>query len=467
MERKGPGPSDWLLDALDPFGVGPFLLQPRGRALLAWAAASIGAAIALYLAWTGYNHPERPDGNAGHVYIDFAGQWLMGRMMVRGEGHYLYRREHLADALQDGYPREDADAVLGWLIESEEENHAGVSGPLYPPIHGLLFYPLGLLPPQPAYRVAQVVNLLLTFVIGFLAWKLTHGRVWASVAVGVLLLFPGYNGAISLGQNALLSLALLAFGWLLISRNRPWLGGAVWGLLAFKPVWAASFFLVPLLMRRWRVCVAMLLTGLALAVLTLPLVGWQTWLDWLTVGRAATVHYGTDESWIFLSRDLLGIPRRWLLDFSPEGRATNPDRPLPNILGMALWLTVAGATVLVALWRWRRPAESSGPAAAFLLLGAWLSCFHFMYYDVLLAALPVCLLFMEPRRGRAIGRVWKLLPPIVLVLLIVLPHMCDWIDYRMGGGRQTFHYPPFDTFCLLALWIGCGWRWLRTPEPSL
>src|SRR5262249_49005765 len=28
----------------------------------------------------------------------------------------------------------------------------------------------------------------------------------------------------------------------------------------------------------------------------------------------------------------------------------------------------------------------------------WLSCFHFMYYDVLLSALPVFLLFTEPRR---------------------------------------------------------------------
>ena len=29
---------------------------------------------------------------------------------------------------------------------------------------------------------------------------------------------------------------------------------------------------------------------------------------------------------------------------------------------------------------------------AFVLLGAWLSCYHFMYYDVLLAALPIFLL---------------------------------------------------------------------------
>ena len=41
---------------------------------------------------------------------------------------------------------------------------------------------------------------------------------------------------------------------------------------------------------------------------------------------------------------------------------------------------------------------TDGPAAAFVLLGAWMMCYHFMYYDVLLAALPVALLFMQPRR---------------------------------------------------------------------
>ena len=277
--------------------------------------------------------------------------------------------------------------------------------------------------------------------------------------------FPGYNGAISLGQNALISLALLAFGWLLTARGRPWLGGIVWGLLAFKPVWAASFFLVPLLTRRWRMAAAMLLTGLALALLTLPFVGWQTWMDWLAVGRAASAHYATDETWIFLSRDLQGVPRRYLLDFTADGIAANPDRLLPNLLGIGSWLAVVGLTVLLALWRWRRPAGVDGPAVAFLMLGAWLGCFHFMYYDTLLAALPVCLLLAAPLR-------WWLRNPVpttLLVLLIALPHAADGIDYLRTAGRPTYHLPPFDTFCLVALWAWCGWHWLwvGTDDPSV
>jgi arabinofuranan 3-O-arabinosyltransferase len=452
--------------------LGPFVLRRRVRAVLAWAAVFVVAGLFFYSAWTGYDRPNHPQGNIGHVYIDFSGQWLMGRMLVRGEGSFLYDKAHLYQALREAYQPDDAATIDGWLIESKER--PGVGGPLYPPIEALLCYPLGLLPPQPAYRIVQVVNFSLTFVIGFLAWKLTRGRLWASVAVGVLMAFPGYGGAISLGQNSLLSLALLLLGWLLMDRGRPWSGGVVWGLLAFKPVWAVTFFVVPLLMRRWRVCVAMALTGIALILLTLPFVGWQTWLDWLTVGRAASAHYAIDEPWIFLSRDLLGVPRRYLLHFT-DNVATDSNRLLPDRLGLGLWLTVAALTIFVGLWRWPRPAGFSGTPAVFLLLGAWLSCFHFMYYDVLLAALPVYLLLEDPihRRWASGGRKLPdlstrsgaaLRPPLALLALFFLvPHIADGIDYLVTNGRPIFHSPPFDTFILLALWAWCGWQWLREP----
>jgi hypothetical protein len=445
---------------------GQFLMRSRVRAVLAWAAVSVASVLFFWYAWTGYNRPNHPEGNIGHVYIDFAGQWLMGRMLACGEGRFLYNKAHLNEALRDAYRPHDAEMIDSWLIESEDR--PGVGGALYPPIHALLFYPLGLLPPQPAYRLVQCLNLLLTFAIGFLAWELTRGRLWASVAVGVLLGFPGYGGAISLSQNSLLSLALLLLGWLLMDRGRPWLGGAVWGLLAFKPVWAVTFFLVPALMRRWRVCAAMALTGLALILLTLPFVGWHTWLDWLAIGRVASAHYAIDENWIFLSRDLQGIPRRYLFHFA-EGRAIDGDWFLPGRLGLALWLTVAALTVFVALWRWRRPAGFSGIPAAFLLLGAWLSCYHFIYYDVLLAALPVYLLLAEPRLWNGLltlpqpERLCNATPLVLLALFFLVPHTADGIDYLVTNGKPIFHSPPFDTFCLLALWAWCGWRWLREP----
>src|SRR5439155_1690246 len=48
-----------------------------------------------------------------------------------------------------------------------------------------------------------------------------------------------------------------------------------------------------------------------------------------------------------------------------------------------------------------------GTGTAFVLLGAWLCCFHFMFYDTLLSSLGVFVLLQEPRR---------FLRPVLLVL---------------------------------------------------
>ena len=144
-----------------------------------------------------------------------------------------------------------------------------------------------------------------------------------------------------------------------------------------------------------RTCLAMALIGAALAASTLPVVGLQTWRDWLAVGKEASDLYSHDESWIFLSRDLLGIPRRYLLDFRPEAPTREPYPLAAGLIGWGMLIGVLEATVRLAVQRRREARAASGPAAAFLLLGAWMSCYHFMYYDVLLAALPLVLLLAD------------------------------------------------------------------------
>jgi hypothetical protein len=458
MGNAFPGLRERLLDWLDPARLGGVLVRPRTRYVLSWVLALAAGTVALSYAWAWASKPGRADGNDGHVNIDFGGQYLLARMVVLGRGPQLYDRDAQRRVLEASYPSGDAQELFDSTIaRNGPEDPAGrVGGPLYPPVQALLFAPLGVLPPQTAYRVVQVTNLALVFVAGWLICSLTGGRVWWPVAATLLMVFPGFAGAINLGQNPVLSLTLLLLGWWLLGRGRPGLGGVSWGLLAFKPVWAAAFFLAPLLTRRWRFASAMLLTGLALGALTLPVVGWQAWLEWLAVGRLASQEYHHFESWVILSRDLLNLPHRWLLHFDHE-LAADPGRPLPTLLGWALWLAVVGATAFVALARRRAPAPLDGPPAAFILLGAYLSCYHFMYYDVLLAALPVCLLFTGPGSYREV-RFWP--PAVLLALLIALPYLCAFLD-------PTHHYPPCDTFCLLALWGWSGWSWLDTAPDEV
>ncbi len=534
-----------------------FLLHPLTRYVVAWTLTLAGAGALLYVAWILFDdqpNPEHPDhvrrdGNRGHCTIDFGGQYLMGRMVVRGYGRHLYHRNYQRQVLQESYPRadedpfqdkSDAENLMIWTM-GEDDPDAGkviasllvpmaavdapelagllaasapewtesqlrhvtaeqIGGPLYPPVHALYFYPLAFLKPATAYRVTQIINLLLAFAAGWGIRLLSQGRIWWPVATGMILAFPGFDGSLDLGQNASLTLAIVVLGWTLIARGYLAGGGAVWGLLAFKPVWAMSFFLVPVLTRRWRVCLAMIAVGITLAAVTLPIVGWRSWFEWYEVGKKATAVYKYDKNWIFLSRDVLSIPRR-ALDFDHASvEAREKDVPTA-IIGWALLGGIFAITLGLA-YRYRdRPHTATGPEPAFLLLGSWLCCFHFMYYDVLLAALPVLLLLTEPRRylqplflalvplnaaqlgekqahyyrpgfpttyppapptlTAGYGNVWVLnsMTLTLFALLLATAYVLPIWDIGVYGF-------PWDTVCLVALWLWCGWLWSRQPAPS-
>jgi hypothetical protein len=505
------------------------LLRPRSRYVLAWLFALAATAAFAYVAWHCFDRADRGDANLGHVYIDFGGQWLMGRMLVEGYGRDLYDLSFQHDVIHAHYPVEDQDpeqetddaddlfgALMGSNAFTESRKAAAeavaaflaplaatdaqdatslltaglehwdteplqdlavkyIGGPLYPPVQALYFYPQALLEPQAAYRVAQALNLVMAWLCGLAVSRLSRGRVWWPLATVLVMGLPSFAGSCNLGQNATLSLAILFWGWVLVAAGREGWGGAVWGLLAYKPVWAMSFFFVLALTGRWRACLTMLAVGTALALATLPLVGIESWFDWLQVGKIAVHVYDVDENWIFLSRDLLSIPRRWLLDFQMpyEERDTSW---LARVLGWGLLATVAILAAGLALWRRRQARVPTGPPAAFLLLSGWLVCFHFMYYDALLAALPMFLLTAAPPRDYLRVLLLPVSPThgggfsfrvsnrgIGLLLIIVL------IGIHAAHGALSqgdMHAPPWDTFYLLAVWLGCGWVWLRTPDPG-
>ena len=96
-------PESWLA-RLNPKRVGCFLLRRRVRLVLAWLLA-LGATVAMLCwAWTHFDDPDRRDGNAGHVFIDFGGQWTATRMLVEGQGEHLYDLSRIRPMLERHYP---------------------------------------------------------------------------------------------------------------------------------------------------------------------------------------------------------------------------------------------------------------------------------------------------------------------------------------------------------------------------
>jgi arabinofuranan 3-O-arabinosyltransferase len=399
-----------------------------------------------------------------------------------------------------------ADAVAPAVVAKVSE--PAIGGPLYPPVHGIFYYPIGLIDsPRTAYHVFQVVAIGFAFLAGAGLSALTRGRVWWSVCTGVVLMFPGCGPGLELGQNPTVTLSIAVWGWVLASRGHNVAGGMVWGLFAFKPVWALAFFLVPLLMRRWRFLGAMVGTGIALGVATFPVVGVQTWFDWLKVGKEAAAHYNVSESWISLSRDLQGIPRRFIHNFAlPEAER---ETPYAARVAWALWAAVFVPTVAIYLTRGgRRPV---GVGAAFLFFGAFLTCYRFMYYDILLAVMGFgCLaagpggllrtrvfsLRLTPTTAplrapppeesgpRAVGYL-NSFPLTILFGLFLIENVlipldvrttslaAGWLREKPDGslGAATIHLDAslsyaWDTFLVILVWAWCGARLLWRSEPA-
>jgi hypothetical protein len=398
-------------------------------------------------------------------------------------------------------------------------NEPAVGGPLYPPIHAFLYAPLATDDrPERSFLIAQVLVGVLVVVAGLGVKVLSGGRIWWPVASLVLFLYPGTRAAFDLGQNPTLSLAIIVWGWALAARGYNVVGGMVWGLLAFKPVWGLAFFLVPVLTRRWRFCVAMVLTGVALAAATLPVVGLQTWFDWLKVGQEASGLYNYNRNWINLSRDLHGIPRRILHDFNrPDDQR---DTTLTRTLAWALWGAVFATTAVVYLV-WGDRKRATGIGATFLFFGAYQTCYHFMYYDALLSAVGFAVLLAEPARflrtrvfalslvpqsppvtgervlaapasapnpldTRLVGYVSSFPLTILALLLLVensLAGMKLEATFGIGYYAHTIANPdrttstvtprlmadtgqeyPWESFLILAAWAWCGWRLIRGDD---
>jgi hypothetical protein len=494
------------------------------RYALAWILALVVAAVAFLYAWNDFKTDKRAEGTNGHRNVDFGGQYLIGRMLQQGYGRELYFRDQQRSVLEIAYTRDDEDQPLAesdaddlvnntvdadtsvtgrgpverWILTKAGEDPAinppKIGGPLYPPINAFFYYPLACMKPLYAYRINQVANLVFAFSAGLGVSLLSRGRVWMPIAATFVFIFPGFSGSICLGQNATWTMNLVLWGWVLISRDRPVAGGLVWVLLAFKPVWLLSFLLVPILTQRWRVALAMIGAAVALGLATLPFVGLHSWFDWIHIGRAANASYDIDKNWIWISRDLYSIARRWMLDFNAD--EWGPERvPYPvwtNVLSIAPLVLVLLTLVAGAFLRRARISQAiDGPAAAFVLLGAWLMCYHFMYYDVLLAYLPVALLFTHPRRylnPLFIGlRPFRRPKPSAELLDFYRPirnfHPRNWLPYLQGYGQllmmnslvmsfvallisiqyvfpyfgvRLYDCVPWDTFVLIGLWLWCG-----------
>lgn len=483
------------------------------RHVLSWVLCIV---LSLWLV-----HTTLQDGVEGHATCDFAGQWMHGRGFFREEADQLYLVEAGKRWLSEGFKDKYLEDQINDVLKKGGHNdlyEKGIAGALYPPTASVAFSYFAQFTPATAHAVAFFFYLGMCYGSGWIISRITQDRLQWGEATLCILFFPNNFMGLMLGQNHVLSLTILCAGWYCHHRRWPFVAGLVWGLFAYKPVFAVALLLVPIALRSPRWFLGMALSGMLCVAGTLPYTkGLDPWFRWLEVGKQAERLYQIDRNWVWMSRDLVGLPRRKMWDqesfinvwrynigvwqpgwswyytdskgetsFSPgvwlfwgddydwqkhqrvywyeneQGQETGYW--YLTVIGYVLLGSVAGLTVLISVFSFPRYRDSfsratvDGVPAIFVLTGSLLCVFHFMHYDLLSFALPLLLglgqLGQWPLRRRI---------PYILFYLIWLGRTCA---FYFGNGIFAV---PWETYLLLILWGWMGfvtWKERNINQPE-
>jgi alpha-1,2-mannosyltransferase len=281
---------------------------------------------------------------------DFPPFWAASSMALPGNPAAVYNPAALSAAEK---------AALG-------EHASGYQGFEYPPMFLAIVLSLSMLPYSGALIVWTLMGLTAYLIV---IWKTVPGRD----ALWVALAFPGALLTILDGQNGLITVALFGGGLLLLER-RPWMAGALFGLLCYKPQFGILMALTLVITRRWRAVAGAALVVGAFAGLTVALFGVQTWRAFLE-SMPVTTHNMLEQGDIGFGKmqSVFGAARLWGASVA---------------LSYSLQAAVSLIAASVVLWVWFKPAEFAVKAAA-LAAGTLLVTPYFIDYDLVLLALPI------------------------------------------------------------------------------
>ena len=332
---------------------------------------------------------------------DFVPFWAASSVALRVNPAAVYDRATLAAVEK---------ATLG-------DQDPGMQEFEYPPMFLAIVLPLSLLPYNGSLIVWTLVGLTAYLIV---MWKLAPRRD----ALWVALAFPGALLTILDGQNGLITVALFGGGLLLLER-RPWVAGALFGLLCYKPQFGILLPLALVAARQWRAVAGAALVVAAFTGLSVALFGVQAWKAFLDSMPVIT-HDILEQGHIGFGKiqSVFGAARLW-----------GASVPMSYAIQTALGLLAAGAV----LWAWLKPVEFPVKAGA-LAVGTLLVTPYLLDYDLVMLALPIAwlawdamhsaflpweksillLVYFFPLFARPLSLLASLpLTPLVLVLLML------------------------------------------------
>jgi alpha-1,2-mannosyltransferase len=274
---------------------------------------------------------------------------------------------------------------------------------LYPPTFLLVVWPLAYIP----YPLAIILWIAITM----LAFVLVVNRIAPHpLTPWLILAFPGTFQNLIHFQNGFLSAALLGGGLLLMSRS-PVLGGVLLGLLSYKPHLAVLIPIALIAGRHWRTLAGAAVSASALALATLPVMGWKTWAAFL--GNLPLAE------WMIRH----GVARIFKMPTTFAGALlAGAGFPAAYVLQGIVTLVAVGAVI----WVWSQDVAFPLKASA-LALAILLATPYAFEYDLAILALPLAWLAWE---GYVRGWLWG--EQNLLLIGYVIPLLAPILASKTG-----------------------------------
>lgn len=319
----------------------------------------------------------------------------------------------------------------------------GVMPWTYPPQFDLLLAPFAGLPGWAAYLVFTTVTLIAYLI----TLRAVAGNNFALVLV---VFFPSIAITISIGQNGLLTGALI--GLICINaERRPVLSGLALGIMVIKPHLAIAAGIYMLLTRRWPAVLSAGFVVVASSLICTLAFGPQIWMAWLGSIREAASYL--EEGRYQLFRMISAYAALYNAGLPPAG---------------AFWGQMAmGALALIAV----ALAVVRGPSPRFALgvvAVASVMISPYAYdYDLPIVAIGLALLLPDltsqasPRERDAIYALLLLANAYGLLQSARLS-----AESAQAGGLERTMTPAIGGFALMAVLAMLLWVLLRQARPA-
>jgi Glycosyltransferase family 87 len=330
-------------------------------------------------------------------YGDFIIFYTGAQIINDGKSKELFKVE-----TQNAYQAKFSAPLLEWPLPF---NHA--------PYELFLFLPLVHLSYPVAHAVWSGVNLLLLAII--LWWLLLYCHSPHSFFIGISLLgfFPTME-VLRLGQDSILSTALLLAVFAALKRKRDVWAGFLLALGLYKPQLVLPLAGVFLVARSWRSLISFGISGAMLVAISLAVVGQQGAYDLVSILKVM-------DRYSFVVRPALMPNLRGFMHILIQGE---------NVYWLTVAMTVAISVAIyaVCLYLCRVEFDVLDPTFdlkfSLILVTTLLISYHLYAHDLFLLVLPLILFFCYVTSGhvtrRILSNTFFLL--LVTVLFPLIPH---------------------------------------------